>query len=102
MARPLDYENLNENVKKCQYAVRGELYLRASELQKEGKKVLQVMLVLFLETEGWCVSFSGYAHACIAMCVSYVWFSSDDVIGNTSFFHVFFLLLHQNWFCSPN
>lgn len=37
--KPLDYENLNENVKKCQYAVRGELYLRASELQKEGKKV---------------------------------------------------------------
>ncbi|KAL8519138.1 hypothetical protein ACS0TY_010180 [Phlomoides rotata] len=37
---PLDYENLNENVKKCQYAVRGELYLRASELQKEGKKII--------------------------------------------------------------
>lgn len=35
----LDYESLNENVKKVQYAVRGELYLRASELQKEGKKV---------------------------------------------------------------
>lgn len=35
----LDYELLNENVKKVQYAVRGELYLRASELQKEGKKV---------------------------------------------------------------
>ncbi|GAA0168092.1 transaminase [Lithospermum erythrorhizon] len=39
-AKPLDYENLNENVKKCQYAVRGELYLRASELQKEGKKII--------------------------------------------------------------
>lgn len=38
-SKPLDYENLNENVKKCQYAVRGELYLRASQLQKEGKKV---------------------------------------------------------------
>lgn len=38
-SKPLDYDNLNENVKKCQYAVRGELYLRASELQKEGKKV---------------------------------------------------------------
>lgn len=37
--RPLDYEVINENVKKAQYAVRGELYLRASELQKEGKKV---------------------------------------------------------------
>ena len=35
----LDYETLNENVKKVQYAVRGELYLRASELQMEGKKV---------------------------------------------------------------
>ncbi|KAF3639137.1 putative alanine aminotransferase, mitochondrial [Capsicum annuum] len=40
MSKPLDYENLNENVKKCQYAVRGELYLRASELQKEGKKII--------------------------------------------------------------
>ncbi|KAL6547376.1 Glutamate--glyoxylate aminotransferase 2 [Orobanche minor] len=40
MAKPLDYENLNENVKKCQYAVRGELYLRASELQKAGKKII--------------------------------------------------------------
>ncbi|RRT48405.1 hypothetical protein B296_00034357 [Ensete ventricosum] len=38
--KPLDYESLNENVKKVAYAVRGELYLRASELQKEGKKVL--------------------------------------------------------------
>lgn len=37
--KALDYESLNENVKNCQYAVRGELYLRASELQKEGKKV---------------------------------------------------------------
>ena len=37
----LDYELLNENVKKCHYAVRGELYLRASELQKEGKKVTE-------------------------------------------------------------
>ncbi|KAL7133143.1 hypothetical protein ABFS83_12G120900 [Erythranthe nasuta] len=40
MAKAMDYENLNENVKKCQYAVRGELYLRASELQKEGKKII--------------------------------------------------------------
>lgn len=38
--KPLDYENLNENVKKCQYAVRGELYLRASELQNQGKKII--------------------------------------------------------------
>lgn len=37
--KALDYEQLNENVKKVQYAVRGELYLRASELQKEGKRV---------------------------------------------------------------
>ncbi|XP_027154531.1 glutamate--glyoxylate aminotransferase 2 [Coffea eugenioides] len=39
-SKPLDYENLNKNVKECQYAVRGELYLRASELQKEGKKII--------------------------------------------------------------
>ncbi|KAJ0094820.1 hypothetical protein Patl1_16054 [Pistacia atlantica] len=38
--KALDYESLNENVKKVQYAVRGELYLRASELQKEGKKII--------------------------------------------------------------
>lgn len=37
--KALDYESINENVKKVQYAVRGELYLRASQLQKEGKKV---------------------------------------------------------------
>jgi hypothetical protein len=35
----MDPETLNANVKKTVYAVRGELYLRASELQKEGKKV---------------------------------------------------------------
>ncbi|KAL5718187.1 hypothetical protein ACHQM5_011119 [Ranunculus cassubicifolius] len=40
MSRGLDHETLNENVKKVQYAVRGELYLRASELQKEGKKII--------------------------------------------------------------
>ncbi|KAK4263142.1 hypothetical protein QN277_028602 [Acacia crassicarpa] len=38
--RPLDFESINENVKRAQYAVRGELYLRASELQKEGKKII--------------------------------------------------------------
>ncbi|GAY36267.1 hypothetical protein CUMW_021020 [Citrus unshiu] len=38
--KALDYESMNENVKKVQYAVRGELYLRASELQKEGKKII--------------------------------------------------------------
>lgn len=38
--RALDHDQLNENVKKVQYAVRGELYLRASELQKEGKKII--------------------------------------------------------------
>lgn len=38
--KSLDYDQINENVKKAQYAVRGELYLRASELQKEGKKVI--------------------------------------------------------------
>ncbi|KAK9117250.1 hypothetical protein Sjap_016197 [Stephania japonica] len=40
MSMGLEYETLNENVKKVQYAVRGELYLRASELQKEGKKII--------------------------------------------------------------
>ncbi|KAK9117249.1 hypothetical protein Sjap_016196 [Stephania japonica] len=40
MSKGLDYETLNENVRKVQYAVRGELYLRASELQKEGKKII--------------------------------------------------------------
>ena len=35
----LDPDNINENIKKLVYAVRGELYIRASELQKEGKKV---------------------------------------------------------------
>ncbi|XP_023522116.1 glutamate--glyoxylate aminotransferase 2-like isoform X2 [Cucurbita pepo subsp. pepo] len=38
--KALDYESINENVKKAQYAVRGELYLRASELQKEGKRII--------------------------------------------------------------
>ncbi|XWS22636.1 hypothetical protein CRYUN_Cryun29cG0053300 [Craigia yunnanensis] len=38
--KALDYETLNENVKKVKYAVRSELYLRASELQKEGKKII--------------------------------------------------------------
>ncbi|ONK74882.1 uncharacterized protein A4U43_C03F11090 [Asparagus officinalis] len=40
MPKPLDHESINENVKKVAYAVRGELYLRASELQKEGKKII--------------------------------------------------------------
>lgn len=30
---------LNEHVKRAEYAVRGELYLRAMELQKEGMKI---------------------------------------------------------------
>ncbi|KAL9667553.1 hypothetical protein QQ045_001915 [Rhodiola kirilowii] len=38
--KALDYDSINENVKKAHYAVRGELYLRASELQKEGKKAI--------------------------------------------------------------
>ncbi|KAL0760175.1 hypothetical protein Bca101_076325 [Brassica carinata] len=33
----LEYDSLNENVKKCQYAVRGELYLRAS-VRKKAKR----------------------------------------------------------------
>ncbi|KAL8090521.1 hypothetical protein AgCh_039826 [Apium graveolens] len=41
----LDYETINENVKKAQYAVRGELYHRAFELQKEGKKPISVLLI---------------------------------------------------------
>jgi hypothetical protein len=53
--KALDYESLNENVKKAQYAVRGELYLRASELQKEGKKVY--VLALF-----------GYYSDCKVLC----------------------------------
>ncbi|KAG6473427.1 hypothetical protein ZIOFF_067343 [Zingiber officinale] len=44
----LDYELLNENVKKVTYAVKGELYLRASELQKEGKKVVALCQAPFL------------------------------------------------------
>jgi glutamate--glyoxylate aminotransferase len=39
LGKVMDPENLNENVKKTVYAVPGELYLHASELQKEGKKV---------------------------------------------------------------
>ncbi|KAG6470396.1 hypothetical protein ZIOFF_071465 [Zingiber officinale] len=46
--KPLDYELLNENVKKVAYAVKGELYLRASELQKEGKKVVALCQAPFL------------------------------------------------------
>ncbi|KAG6538178.1 hypothetical protein ZIOFF_003289 [Zingiber officinale] len=34
--KPLDYKLLNENVKKVAYAVKGELYLRASELYLPG------------------------------------------------------------------
>lgn len=33
-------ELLNTNVKKAQYAVRGELYLRAEELRKAGKEII--------------------------------------------------------------
>lgn len=36
----LDPDNINENIKNLVYAVRGELYIRASELQKEGKKII--------------------------------------------------------------
>ncbi|KAI3887180.1 hypothetical protein MKW92_006284 [Papaver armeniacum] len=48
MSKGLDHETLNENVKNVQYAVRGELYLRASELQKEGKKVVALCQAPFL------------------------------------------------------
>eukprot|EP00250_Pteridium_aquilinum_P006187 c16156_g1_i1 orf=1-393(-) len=36
----LDPDTINDNIKKMVYAVRGELYIRASELQKEGKKII--------------------------------------------------------------
>ncbi|XP_063946618.1 glutamate--glyoxylate aminotransferase 2-like isoform X2 [Daucus carota subsp. sativus] len=36
----LDYESLNENMKNTQYAIRGELYLRALELQAQGKEII--------------------------------------------------------------
>ena len=35
----LHHELINEHIKSAQYAVRGELYLRAQELQKEGKEI---------------------------------------------------------------
>eukprot|EP00271_Cylindrocystis_brebissonii_P008817 TRINITY_DN23318_c0_g1_i1.p1 TRINITY_DN23318_c0_g1~~TRINITY_DN23318_c0_g1_i1.p1 ORF type:complete len:485 (-),score=121.74 TRINITY_DN23318_c0_g1_i1:638-2092(-) len=38
--RVLYVDNLNEDLTKTKYAVRGELYLRASELQKEGKEII--------------------------------------------------------------
>ena len=31
---------LNENLKKTEYAVRGELYMRAEELRKAGKEII--------------------------------------------------------------
>ncbi|KAG6479859.1 hypothetical protein ZIOFF_063335 [Zingiber officinale] len=46
--KPLDYKLLNENVKKVAYVVKGELYLQASELQKEGKKVVALWQAPFL------------------------------------------------------
>ncbi|BBN09233.1 alanine transaminase [Marchantia polymorpha subsp. ruderalis] len=36
----MEPDTINENVRKTNYAVRGEIYLRASELQKEGKKII--------------------------------------------------------------
>ncbi|KAI5079766.1 hypothetical protein GOP47_0005245 [Adiantum capillus-veneris] len=33
-------DTINGNIKKMVYAVRGELYIRASELQKQGKKII--------------------------------------------------------------
>lgn len=53
--KALDHESINENVKKVQYAVRGELYLRASELQKEGKKVC--MLIIRCSSVYFCFNF---------------------------------------------
>lgn len=48
--KALDYESINENVKKAQYAVRGELYLRASELQKEGKRYKVFVQLYFCQS----------------------------------------------------
>ena len=31
---------LNENMRKCQYAVRGELYLKAEELRQQGRDII--------------------------------------------------------------
>ena len=62
--KPLDHESINENVKKVAYAVRGELYLRAYELQKEGKKVC----------------FSCQPNLCFLLCdwfIEYNWFRVD-------------------------
>eukprot|EP00850_Spirogloea_muscicola_P014570 SM000105S13915 [mRNA] locus=s105:455478:459851:- [translate_table: standard] len=39
-ARVLHPDRMNENVRKAQYAVRGELFLRASELQKQGREIV--------------------------------------------------------------
>lgn len=73
--KALDYESINENMKKVQYAVRGELYLRASELQKEGKKVC-ISKFIFLQMPsnpygfGWHISlfsllqFPDYLYKC--------------------------------------
>lgn len=54
-AKGLDYDSINENVKKAQYAVRGELYLRASELQMQGKKVCILYLSGFPQLQVLCV-----------------------------------------------
>lgn len=56
-ANGLDYDSINENVKKAQYAVRGELYLRASELQMQGKKVCALYFsVVSIKFEVLCMS----------------------------------------------
>ena len=61
--RPLDYESINENVKKAQYAVRGELYLRASELQKEGKKVQYALFFRFCAEDYFCLTCTFFLEA---------------------------------------
>ena len=72
--KPLDYESINENVKKSQYAVRGELYLRASELQKEGKKVeyhffsrFYMQKVIFVWFVPWLEEKIGHDHYILFM-----------------------------------
>ena len=74
--KALDYDSLNENVKKVQYAVRGELYLRASELQKEGKKVYILVLL-----DSYFSTYVGFSTFFIFFFCLYIWFSGTTSLG---------------------